>query len=145
MTFNNNVNTYITETNPAKSHIDKLTILSKQQELDAKGDSNAVKSTPEVETPANIKISGIHSTQSGSGNKNKFFYFIHENHRFKIEANNADNAAKKGFERFKNIAKENKSQMTFYIQNINGHKKYKYITKIQHLNNNTRFFVQKIN
>jgi hypothetical protein len=33
--------------------------------------------------------------------------------------------------------------MTFYIQNINGNKKYKFITKIEHLKNNTRFIVKK--
>jgi hypothetical protein len=145
MTLNNDVNTNISDNNPAKSSIDKLDILSKQQEIFAQGDSNVNKINTEVDDSKTIQISGIYSNKNGGGNKNKIFYFIHENHRFKVEANNQDNAAKKGFEKFKNVAKENKSQMTFYIQNINGHKKYKYITKIQHLNNNTRFFVQKIN
>ncbi len=144
MSSNNKVNPTISENNPATSPINTLNILEEQQKLDSQYDNEAVKSTPEIETPADIKISGLHSTQSGSGNKYyKFFYFIHENHRFKVQANNIDNAAKKGFEKFKNIAKENKSQMTFYIQNINGNKKYKFITKIEHLKNNTRFIVKK--
>jgi hypothetical protein len=147
MASNNNINPTINDNNPAKSHINKLNILAKQQELDAQGDSEAIKSTPEIKTPADIQINGVNSvsTQSGSGNNknNKTFYFIHDNYRFKVNSNNVDNAAKKGFERFKNIAKENKSQITFYIQNINGQKKYKYITKIEHLKNNTRFIVQK--
>lgn len=145
--YNNNVNQNINDNSPAKLSINSLNIITKQQDIDSQYDSNAVNITPEVKTPATVQIPGVTSvtSQSGSGNKNKIFYFIHENHRFKIEANNHDNAAKKGFERFKNVAKENKSQMTFYIQNINGHKKYKYITKIEHLKNNTRFLVQKIN
>jgi hypothetical protein len=145
MNSNNSVNPTISENNPAFQIKAKLNILAKQQELDAQGDSEAIKSTPEIKTPAAIQISRVHSvsTQIGSGNKNKTFYFIHDNYRFKVDANNIDNAAKKGFERFKNIAKENKSQMTFYIQNINGNKKYKFITKIEHLKNNTRFIVKK--
>jgi len=148
----NNPNVIVNEDSPAKNLMDKLNILSNQNEIFAQGDNEAQTITPEVKTPNEVKITGVHTIapQTGSGknknkNKNKMFYFIHDNYRFKIDAANVDSAAKKGFEKFKNVAKENKSQMTFYIQNINGKKKYKFITKIEHNKNNTRFLVQKIN
>lgn len=144
----NTPNVIVNEDSPAKNLMDKLNILSNQNEIFAQGDNEAQTITPEVKTPNEVKITGVHTIvpQTGSGkNKNKMFYFIQDNYRFKIEAANVDSAAKKGFEKFKNVAKENKSQMTFYIQNINGKKKYKFITKIEHNKKNTRFIVQKIN
>jgi hypothetical protein len=142
---NFSTNVIVNEDSPAKNIMDKLNILSNQNEIFAQGDNEAQTITPEVKTPNEVKISGVQTIapQTGSG-KNKTFYFIHDNHRFKINAANVDSAAKKGFEKFKNVAKENKSQMTFYIQNVNGKKQYKFITKIEHNKTNTRFLVQKI-